>query len=350
MHPFQALQLSIQEEFHLHHSLPSFLNQSVELLKRVHIYYRSYQHLKTNGSSSKLPYKKHAAIYGAALHLLGDYTAIGQYALNLALMTKCADDLLHEYKQLDNDYQRLSQSLKWQYPLYQVHREEEGQIPLFKRISPSHHSFWNIQCMGLMRQIKKIIHCVFTVFVQIFKLSMSLCDAYLLCNHDTKTRYEACTELVEKWDEYQKKLKSGQIELAEEIKKGALLADRILKHLGVQHNSASIFHDLTGAVTHISKNQDILKKVHQGAHRTLDSVYVKGKITPLTINLSGLQHTPSTLPYRRFPPWCGQKVIVKNGSQSSSFSTTADQNLMIDPFKAIILTAQFLQKNISKLF
>jgi hypothetical protein len=318
MNPFQAVRDTIREEIGIQ-QLPPFLDQTVEVFNKVHLYYRTFKQATFLRKAAQDPSKGNPAVYGAALHLLGDYTSIGSYAVNVALVTKCAQDLLQEYRNLSVDYNVLCQTIKWQYPLYYPIEWKRGKPDAQSILSPSFYLSWHVQEMGFVRQILKITRCALHVFWQLFKLSMSLCDAYLLLNGDSQARYEGCTELIAEWDNYQKHLKESQKFLMKEIEKGSQLADRILEHLAIKNNSSSILAQLKPIIQGLKIDSQTSHDLFETFQETWDIVYAKGKITPLHIDLAEGTAAPSTLPHGRFPPWAGQQVeLIKTKTENSA--------------------------------
>lgn len=311
MHGFQAMRATIREELKADYPLPPFLDQTVDLFRKVHIYYRTYKYTLMHEKASKNKSKGHPAVYGAALHLVGDYTSIGSYALQVALVTKCTQDLLQEYRQLSESYQKFRHTVKKQYPIYQHVEWKKEKIVSKATLSPSLYLTLRVRIIGVMRQMLKITRCTLEIFKQMFKLSMCLGDACLLFNKDPQMRYEACTELVAKWDQYQNQLKDDKKLLAEELEKSSELADHILKKMGVKKDSTFIIDELKKTMESLSEESDgLLDDIYAVAEETLDTFYVKGKITPLHIDLALGKLAPPALPYGRFPPWAGQKVVL----------------------------------------
>lgn len=340
MNTFQALRNSIQEELQADRHLPPFLDEAVELFRKAHMYYRTYRHVQIDQNAYKDPSKGHPAVYGAALQLLGDYTTIGSYAVNIALVTKCAEDILKEYRQLDDDYQRLCEAIDWQYPLYHYVEWKKEEKESQEIISPYLPLMWQTQTMDMIRQILKITRCALDVFWQIFKLSMCLCDAYLLCNDDPQIRYEACTELVAEWDLYQSQLQEDQKRLVEEIERGSELADRILTHLGVQDDSTSIVSQLKEKIEEFAEEaKDTLDDMYNVAEETLDTIYVKGKITPLHINLTAINAAVPKVPYSRFPPWGGREMAISISAPSEhTIAIDSVENFLVDNMDQFFMT------------
>ncbi len=335
MDPLQAMRNAIREELQIDQPLPPLFDEAIELFSKFHIYYRTYKHVQIYRNGDKDSSKGHPAVYGAALQLLGDYTSIGSYAVNVALVTKCAEDILREYHQLGDTYQSLCEAVNWQYPLYQSIEWKREATSSQEPLSPSLYLIWQVQIMGLVRQILKITRCALDVLWQMFKLSMCLCDAYLLCNNDTQTRYEACTELVAEWDHYQSQLKEDQKRLAEELEKGSGLADRILMHLGIENDTTFIIDQLKEKIEDLAEE---LEDIYDVAEETLDTIYVKGKITPLHINLAEGKTAIPKLPDGRFPPWAGQTVLIVPLPPPSKSTLKPVENFLLDNVDHLFMT------------
>jgi hypothetical protein len=307
MNPIQAVRETIQEELG-DRQLPPFLDQVVEMFSQAHLYYRTSKQARIFNKASEDSLQGHPAVYGAALHLVGHYTSIGSYAINVALVTKCTEDLLREYRQLSDDYQALCQAFTWQFPLYEPIEWKQGRTDAQAQLSPSLSLFSQIKIVGFIRQIHKINRCTLHGIWQSFKLSMCICDAHLLLNGDRQARYEACTELVAEWENYKKQLKEDKKRLLEEIEKGSTIVDRILQKMGTTENTSTLLKNLKqkiGVLANVSES--LIDHLYEVGGDTLDSVFVKGKITPLNIILA-VKKAPLNLPQGRFPPWGGQEV------------------------------------------
>lgn len=306
---FRIVQEVIREEVQVNsYPLPPFLYKAADLFNKAHIYYRMYKHAKIYENAAKNPLNGRPEIYGAALQLLGDYTSIGSYAVTVALVTKCVEDILQEYRQLSEDYQEFQQAISRSYPLYQPLDWKRGkkisQIP----VPPSFYLYWQIKVNGRIKQLIKVIQCTFKVFWQTFKLSMCLCDAYLIFNNDPQTRYEACTELMANLNHYWKQLKENQKRLLEEIENGCKLADHILIRLNLKKDSTFIIHQLKGKIEEFAEKT--FKNIYDVTGETLDTFYTKGKIVPLHINFSKNNAKLPLIPLGQFPPWGGQTTLT----------------------------------------
>jgi hypothetical protein len=308
MNAFQAVRHTIQQEFRAE-ELPPFLNQTIEVFRKAHLYYRTFKQIQLFQRAAQHPSQGHPAIYGAAIQLVGDYTSIG-YALNIVLVAKCTEDLLREYRQLTKDYHLLRESLKWQYSPYRpMEWRREGYLA--RVISPSLYLFYQAQVLGLVRRIMEIACYVLQVVWQSFKISMCLCDAYLILGGDSHARYEACTELVAEWDRYRNQLKEKPIKILKEIERSCALTDRILHEAGATKRCSFIIENLRQKLGKLANQmEEGLNEFGDITEETLDTFYVKDKIIPLHLNLAEGKAAPPALPRRQFPPWAGQKVSL----------------------------------------
>ncbi len=311
MNPFQAVRKTIVEEF-APHSLPPYLDETIKLFHILHLYYRTFKQVRLFAKADKNPLKGHPAVYGAALHLIGNYTSLGSYAIHIALVTKCAEDMLREYRELSQTYRRLKEAIRWQYPIYQpVEWKRKTPKTVQRLLTPSLYLFWRVRSMNIVRQVFKIIKYASLVLWQTFKLSMCLKDAYLLLNGESQAQYEACTELVGEWEEYQTQLKENQGCLLEEIGKGRSLANRILTRMNATKTLPFILEALAQQVKKSAGQvKGLLDDAYAVGEEVLDSVFVKGKLTFLNVNLEEGQAIPFILPLARFPPWAGQRVDI----------------------------------------
>jgi hypothetical protein len=310
MNTFQTVRHIVQEELQFDYPLPPYVDNILNVLSKAHIYYRTYKYEQISRKTAQDPTKGHPAVYGAALQLASDYPSIVSYAINVALVAKCTLDLLQEYRQLSESYQRLCQVIDWQYPLYYSVKLKQ-KVAFSNSLSPSLHFILQVQMMDLVRQMLKICRCALDVFWQIFKLSMCLCDAYLLFNHDPRIRYEACTELVADWKCYRNQLQENQKRLFEEIQKKYRCIDHILNRLGIDKSSTFILEQLKEKVKGlVVEAGEELGNLYDRTEETLDTLYAKGKITSLHINLTAGKAATPALPAGRFPPWGGQAIIL----------------------------------------
>jgi hypothetical protein len=266
------------------------------------------------------PSKGHPAVYGAALQLAGDYSSTVKYATTLLLVIKCAQDLLREYQQLDESYQTLCANVKWEYPIYHPVNWGEGTQEISGVQSPSFSLAWCLRRLNGVEQMRRVTRCSGEVFWQMFTVSMSLCDAYLLFNDDPQTHYVACTELVAKWEEYVDALTENGELLAEEIEKESEFADRILAQLGADIDSAYLIKQLRELSNGLGKD------LFDAAEETTNTFFVPGKVTSFHINLAEGKTAVPALSPERFPPWGGQPVDPSPSSSSRQSSTSSSSS------------------------
>ncbi len=333
MSAFQALRATVLEEA-APQAIPSFLHTAVDLFGKGHAYARTFKLLNIFKKAEQNPQRGHPAIYGAALQLAGDYTSLG-YSLNVALLAKCAQDLLTEYISLNQSYLSFKAAIQCHYPLYQPVNWHKPQKQENFTFSPS-FLIYQVQLRQNIAYIHKIFQCALDMLWQAFRLSMALRDAYLVFEGDPLARYEACTELVANWDDYQRHLKNHQEQLVEELEKGQALADRILTRLDL-HNTQFILHFLKNQ---LPQNQNIkagLDNVLEAANRAVDTFYIPGKVTPLHIDLAEGKDQPPALAPGRFPPWAGQKVEIKTGASQISSSLELEEESEHDLFGQLLI-------------
>ena len=81
------------------------------------------------------------------------------------------------------------------------------------------------------------------------------------------------------------------------MKKGSKLADRILTNLGVQEDSTSIVNQLKATIEEFAEEaEETLTDMYNVGEETVDTFYVKGKITPLHIDLTAVHATVPKIP------------------------------------------------------
>lgn len=323
---FSALQATILEEARLLLP-PSFplgsFQRGLSLFSKPYLYYRSFRFLSFIQQPQDVPTKNAAAIKGAALHLLSDFTTIGNYALQIALIAKCAEDLIQEYRKLGDCYQQLRQTVYWQYPSYEpIKKKEISALPPWLILRKK-------ELQSLIGQMRRIIQAVGEILRQGCRLSIRLYEAYLLFNGDQQVQYEGCVELIAEWNRYQDQLQNNYQRLIEELQKGSKLADRIFIRLGKPAKTEEIIEKLRQSFNHIGNiSSDWIKDCKQAAVETLDSVYIDGKMTPLHINFQFKPKSPHSLSLS-FPAWAGQQLPKPPPSSPMSpiFSSTKSNPL-----------------------
>jgi hypothetical protein len=333
---FQAIKETVFEESQTHYPLPSLCHTAVDLFGKAHLYYRTFKRYTLFQRVQNVRNQGHPAIYGAALHLISDYSTIGSYALKVVLITKCAEDLLHQYQRLYQAYLTLQQTICRHFPVHQRIKWHSS-LSQNSLLSPSFQLWWKIEVKGFIQQILKVIECAFYVLKEAFKLSMCLRDIYLLTNGDPETKYEAFTELVVDWERYQKQLQEDQAFVYQELAQKCLLADRILTKLHIDKRTTFIFSRLENGIRVIGQTmENYLPDMQQVGKQTLESVLPIGKVASLQIDLAEGQNFISTLPIGRYPPWGGQAIEIKSIPQkNASIFLTKQEHLPMtenDPF------------------
>lgn len=320
----KAVQEKFQGEFDEDYPEISFspvLYQAVELLSKTRIYYRCWKQVKITQKALTDPSATHPAVYGAALQLVGDYTTIGSYAVSVALVAKCVEDLFFHYQGLSEEYVQLSEKMAWRYPVYhpapwnlkedvswlsdEEKGNEEEKRSKFSFCPPSFFALPSFYAVDIVVQVIEIIRLSLRVFARLFILSMSLCDAWLLCQNDPQTRFDACTELISEWDHYYTLLKQDSCFLQEQIEKGSQLADTVLAHMETHYTCRKVLAELGESLKEIAEDIPIDKEkgleiLYEAGRATLDTVYVSGKVVAPRVDLSiGAPYTPK-IPKTRF--------------------------------------------------
>jgi hypothetical protein len=304
---YQAIQSTVWEEFRLQHpSFPKLGHQALLLFGRAHLYYRSFKWIRWSSQSPPGSAQIHPAIYGAAIQTLADTTNIGNYALNIALIAKCAADLLDDYYRLGQSYQRLRETIRHQYPVYSLVLKSPSTSLQPGVVIPAWLIVQQIRLMQMWRQVCKIMQCVLDVCWQAFQLSVHLQDSYLLFQGDAQTRYEACTEIAADWDRYKNQLGDSQTRLIEEIQKRSHLIDSILSRLGQPTQSAEMIRTLQQRVqTFTNDSRTLITDLTGAATTALRTIYIPGNITSMSLHFTTLSAQNPTLSTQRFPDYGG---------------------------------------------
>lgn len=294
------------DQLHIEYPIPPLLDDVIQIFFKVHMYYKAFQFAYISQEAGINPLQAHPAIFGAALQLLGDNTTIGALAVNAALVVKCAEDILQEYRELMDAYQNLCEVFNWSYPTYEHVTVLKDSQELHGIIPPFIYLFWYGHCVSFLTQLEKMIIAAAIAVSRIFRISMCQYDAYLLFIGDTQARFEACTELVADWSRYREQLLTDTSFLFDKIEQSSAFADRIFERLGVKSTSSTFLAELRGqaASWQDSKEMEIVKDV---LGISINSVYLEGK-NPLTFTpqLRDHQGHVSILPEDRFPPWGGE--------------------------------------------
>ncbi len=341
MEAFQAVLDTIKQEVDVQQFSP-FLDQTITSLSKAHIYYCTYKQVQIQNQAAKNPSQGNPAVYGAAVQLIGDHTTIGSYAVTVALVTKCTEDLLNEYRQLKTDHHALKAAYQWHYPTYQPVAWKQGKTTPYV-LSPFVYLFSQLHVIKIAKQIIKIVRCALQVFWQSFRISMCLCDAYLMLHGDPRARYEACTELVAQWACYQAQLNQlkdeAQEKLIDKVEQSCDLANHILKRVGTVEDASSVIQKLKATMKDIADQlEEEEEDLYHVAERAEDAVFVKGKIIPLRLNLAEGKAAPPALPRGRFPPWAGQNISLIVPQSPTEPSQIKDDSLLTHlkfPFDAV---------------
>lgn len=309
MKVFQAVTRTIREELKTSYNIPSPLITATNALHKVHLYYRTYQLTSTRKNKGKRSPHQNPAIYGAALQLFSDTTTIGSYVVNIALVTKCTQDLLKEYQKLETALLDFRHAVSFDYPIYHA----------VKWKTPSRNSKANIfafrlqiQFLKWKRRILLIVQNAFKILQQMFKVSMSLCDAYYILDGHPAIRFIACTELVANWESYQNALTSNLTLLKEEIAKTSALSTRILTKLGLNNQSIKTLHEFVKETKEETQTTTTLfHGIQEALAETVSAVFPAGKIAMPQTAVPPRQRRARLLT-GKFPPWTGSQCNLAN--------------------------------------
>lgn len=232
---FQAIFNTVAREMP---QIPLAVQRLIEWFREFHNDYRWYklkniqqlftpqQERRSNESSAQ------SAFYGHAISRLANVSDYVNYAVNLAVITKCTLDILNKYRELRDSLGELQNALCLKVATQDLY-------PIDNRVHTCSLSIfvaWNHEMSNLLLQVVKIVHCSLKVLLKAFELSMILEDTRLFFTHDTQTRFVACTELVEHWQSYSHLLND---ELGRSLEAHQPLAREILTELG-ENNSNQI--------------------------------------------------------------------------------------------------------------
>jgi hypothetical protein len=306
---YQAIHQTVFEQAQIDYQIPPCVEPITKIFGHAHRFYRVFkydrllQHANQQG-------RGHPAVYGAALHLVGDFTTWGAYALKVALIAKCAEDLLHQYQNLHLSFCRLKSTIDQRFP--------HSPPDLFKSsipqknvyLSPAFQLQISSQVILLKYRLLNIFNACLEVLIETFKLSMCMQDTYLLTQGNPQAQYEACTELVGDWDRYFSQLQNDTLYLKEQIFKKKELTNRILTKLETDRNAEKILRhlDLMNPQSPPSSTPSTWNTVAEAIGRTTDAILPAGRVSAIHIDLGEGQDFVPALPPARYPPWGGQII------------------------------------------
>ena len=308
---FEAIQATVEEQVQTWNHFPDLFTKGVTFFQKARIYYRSFKHIQYQKEAVENPQKGNPAVYGAAIDFIAQFHSITECALYIALIVKFTQDILLEYKNLKDQYEQLRSTWKNEYPFHRTvtwpsHRSHLILSILFP---PSASLAWKMRLANTVHKIKHMTHTLWAILCQMFKISMISCDVYYLLKGDLAIRYEACTELVAKWDDYKDFLKGNEKVLLEKLEGKKEIATRLFTKLGISETIVTVTEKLKALfTTEIPSTSGALNHLSDALKQARKSVYVKGKITPFEIGIPQQDPIfPRTHPYR-YPPWGGQTL------------------------------------------
>lgn len=299
---FKAIAESTQEQFNSQYFLPSFITSALDVLKKVHLYYWTFKDYKIfQQANARNRDQGNPIVYGIVLHGLSDYNL----CLKIALITKCAEDLLNQYKQVHEAYRKLTHTIYRKYPKYRKYKWEQLSQDYKPELSPSLYLTVKIQGMNLLVYLSRIFDCVTVLCTEVFKLSMDMTDTYLIANGDALAQQRGYIHMVANWNEYQARLSNNNSALLETISKTQALTDKILTKLNINKRSIDFIHFMQNsmgqAIRHIPRAVEVAEEV-------LDPfINVQGAIVPIELGFDQQQVAP-TIPPATYPPWTGQGI------------------------------------------
>lgn len=344
---------SIRESSQLRYPLPAALHSTVNLFKTANIYWWSfkyYQIVKKAEEREKIV-EGNPVVYGALIHGISQYSDVADYLLKVALVAKCAEDLLQSYRNLHKAYKEFSQAIHLKYPVYQkqklIEAKESSSFPSASLFMDVH-----LKKIKYSEQILKIITCTGQLIQEIFVLSMRLRDVYLLSQQDSLAQYSACVEGMADLNHYWKRISQDSIFLMNQLKKHDKLTKLIVDKIP-ENTHLPALKTLIGKMTsHLPQNS---AQFINAAEEFFEPVFTPGKVTALTLTFNKPKHK-ATLPARRSPPWRGQKVKQKiskrhtvSGSSpmAKTFSALKDTQKLSKIFtRTFSMFSMFTSKNV----
>lgn len=180
-------------------AIPPYLHRAIAWFREAHTYYSLYklsftvqQDIVNGGTLGTLPQQ------GALITMLARVSTEVDYALSVAIVTKCVVDILNKYRALNASLNDLRDAICYKIE-FQNRQQLDDDVQALAASTLSRNS---LEISSLFVQILKITHCALIVLWRTFELSMILQDAYLYFNNDPQTRFVACTDLVANWRSY----------------------------------------------------------------------------------------------------------------------------------------------------
>lgn len=304
---YDAVQKVVGEGVAQMSPLPPLLNPTLGILCKAHLFYSTYK-LGSSIQKPRKPLEGNPAVYGAALLFTADYAPLG-YALNIALVAKCAQDLLRGYRQISLSTEKLINVIRSRYPVYHSVEWREEKAKRSRFFLPSTYYIRQLQITRLIAKIQQIFAHLRSILWQTFQLSMAMADAYLVLTGDQRARFYSFTELVADWDKYRTELENDKKRLLEDIQSQTNVADRILKEIHAPKSCEAVIGQLQTELKKESESEEgLLNDLREAFFDTVKTFYVPGKITAMRIDFSEGKAAPAALPPGQYPPWGGQKM------------------------------------------
>jgi hypothetical protein len=308
MNPLTTVKQVVIEKAEGEHPISPFLSEVITIFNRSHLYYRTYKFstvLTQNGADGN------SAIYGIGLQNISGWSPTFSVLLNLALIIKCAEDLLGEYRKLGRYQSKLVDALNTTFTTH--HSYDKPKITKFTLFSASTITYMNVQVKFFFVRTWTICSLAIQILGQCFVISMCLCDAHLLLQGDVRSRTEACTELVIGWKKYKKDLKNNQGSVLKALKNSQELTDIFLEKFGVSFRMKTILDQFDDAMN--LRSQGHLSHFVQAVDLTVKTFYEEDGIVGIRLQIPEDQSPPQV--YQHFPSWAGQEIYeVKEKSKN----------------------------------
>lgn len=308
---FQTIVNSAQERSHAQYPLPFFLNQAAHLLKEGHMYWWSFKYyqMAQQAAQREAMHQGNPLVYGAAAYGLAQHFTLANCLVRMSLIAKCADDLFHSYGRVHHAYQKLSEVFQVKYPVYYRQQWLPPKQHLMTTISPSLYLELNLLQIKFTQRLIKIVKCTAQLITQVFQLSLTLRDTYLIATQDSIAQYTACSEVFANWDHYQRRLGHDWRFLLNELKTRQRWVNCLIGKLELIQQASPFVSTFKSAFEELTRSTFRGIPSFPGLGEFFEPLFNQGKVTPLSFSFEK-EFKPS-LPAVRYPPWNGQRLKPK---------------------------------------
>lgn len=300
---FKAVKETTEAQSALISPIPFYLQSAANLLAKGHLLWwsiKDYTLFKQTQQRNRT--EGNPIAYGAALHLLSEYSTTVGYIVKVALIAKCAEDLLQQYCRVYQAYSNLKAACTKNYPRYysydwnKLHTKPASYFPSF-------YLSLHLKGVKFVQTISKILRYISKLIIEMTTLAMRSTDVYLIANGNALAHLRACTEMIGDWKKYQARLTEDYTFLLIELDNKKELTDSILKKIGIEKRTIDLISSLRHLAAQIGKHLPTFLEL---AQETVEPIFVEGKITAL--NLDFVEEEPPTLKPARYPPWTGEHL------------------------------------------